>query len=176
MLVCHRYCSLFIFYANHGKPTQPGYASCQWLISSVPEQNEADWSPDVRRFITAKQFETTSLHSLSQNLRVNDFRWLHGNNRSGQRVAPGEMKKRKELVLDLIHWIFECFLIPLIKVSTEGILIRYLPTTDYRIHSMSQKRRWPNMKPCTTPRKTGTKLLSLITEASRTTYWRKLTR
>ncbi|ADV22435.1 telomeric template RNA reverse transcriptase, putative [Cryptococcus gattii WM276] len=116
MLVRHHYCSLFIFYANHGKPTQPGYASCQ--------------------FITAKQFETTSLHSLNQNLRINDFRWLHGNNRSGQRVAPGEMKKRKELVLDLIHWIFECFLIPLIKNS---FYVTETATTKYETVYYSQK-------------------------------------
>nr|KIR46837.1 telomerase reverse transcriptase [Cryptococcus bacillisporus CA1280] len=116
MLVRHHYCSLFIFYTNHGKPTQPGYASCQ--------------------FITAKQFETTSLHSLSQKLRINDFRWLHGNNRSGQRVAPGEMKKRKELVLDLIHWIFECFLIPLIKNS---FYVTETATTKYETVYYSQK-------------------------------------
>ncbi|KIR60061.1 telomerase reverse transcriptase [Cryptococcus bacillisporus CA1873] len=116
MLVRHHYCSLFIFYTNHGKPTQPGYASCL--------------------FITAKQFETTSLHSLSQKLRINDFRWLHGNNRSGQRVAPGEMKKRKELVLDLIHWIFECFLIPLIKNS---FYVTETATTKYETVYYSQK-------------------------------------
>ncbi|KAL0249996.1 hypothetical protein I308_103299 [Cryptococcus tetragattii IND107] len=91
---------------------------------------------NVRRFITAKQFETTSLHSLSQNLRINDFRWLHGNNRSGQRVAPGEMKKRKELVLDLIHWIFECFLIPLIKNS---FYVTETATTKYETVYYSQK-------------------------------------
>ncbi|WVQ89519.1 hypothetical protein IAS59_003281 [Cryptococcus gattii] len=91
---------------------------------------------NVRRFITAKQFETTSLHSLNQNLRINDFRWLHGNNRSGQRVAPGEMKKRKELVLDLIHWIFECFLIPLIKNS---FYVTETATTKYETVYYSQK-------------------------------------
>lgn len=121
MLVCHYYRSVFIFYTDHGKSTQPGYSSCQWLMSSIPEEDEADWHTDVRKFITAKQFETISLHSLSQNLRINDFRWLHEDIGSGQRVVPGEMKKRKELVLSLIHWIFECFLVPLIKVSTESV-------------------------------------------------------
>lgn len=145
-------------------------------MSSIPEEDEADWYPDVRRFITAKQFETISLHSLSQDLRINDFRWLHENIGSGQRVSPGEMKKRKELVLSLIHWIFECFLVPLIKVSTKRISIQYLPTLDNRIHSMSLKRRRPNTRPCTTLRRTGTRPLDLITGNSRTICWRRLTR
>lgn len=91
---------------------------------------------NVRRFITAKQFETISLHSLSQDLRINDFRWLHENIGSGQRVSPGEMKKRKELVLSLIHWIFECFLVPLIKNS---FYVTETATTKYETVYYSQK-------------------------------------
>ncbi|OXH32063.1 telomerase reverse transcriptase [Cryptococcus neoformans] len=91
---------------------------------------------NVRKFITAKQFETISLHSLSQNLRINDFRWLHEDIGSGQRVVPGEMKKRKELVLSLIHWIFECFLVPLIKNS---FYVTETATTKYETVYYSQK-------------------------------------
>jgi len=69
---------------------------------------------DARQFITAKQHENISLHSLVQGIAINDITWL---------VIPGfprpnpqEATKRRKLIEDLIIWIFEGYLIPLLRV------------------------------------------------------------
>lgn len=69
---------------------------------------------DARLFVKAKQFELTSLHSIIHDLKVNDFTWLVAD--SEGRTPPQEMLKRRTLVGELVLWIFDGFLVPLLKV------------------------------------------------------------
>lgn len=56
-----------------------------------------------------------SVHSLVQDLHITDFTWLAlGDHR---RVPPQEATKRRQLVEHLMYWLFEQFLIPLLRVS-----------------------------------------------------------
>ena len=70
---------------------------------------------DTRHFIRAKQYEPTNLHSLVQKMRINDFRWL--SLAESKRVPPQEMEKRRNLVQELVTWIFDGYLVPLLKVT-----------------------------------------------------------
>ena len=70
---------------------------------------------DARQFITAKQHENISLHSLVQGIAINDITWLAIPGSS--RPNPQESSKRRILVEDLITWLFEGYLIPLLRVS-----------------------------------------------------------
>jgi telomerase reverse transcriptase len=63
-----------------------------------------------------KQHEPVSIHVLLQNIRVNDFSWLCVSQSS--RVPPQELDKRRRLVEELIHWMFEQFIMPLLKVNS----------------------------------------------------------
>nr|ODN91106.1 hypothetical protein L203_01308 [Cryptococcus depauperatus CBS 7841] len=83
---------------------------------------------DIRRFIKAKQFETINLHSALQNIQVTEFRWLKIIGEERQRVSQAEMDKRTRLVHNLIQWIFDGFLIPLLKNTfyiTETTMTKY---------------------------------------------------
>jgi hypothetical protein len=88
-----------------GKPT--GLAS-----TYVPLY--AELISDARQFITAKQHENISLHSLVQCISINDIAWLVIP--GSPRPNPQEAAKRRKLVEDLITWIFEGYLIPLLRV------------------------------------------------------------
>jgi hypothetical protein len=84
--------------------------------------------PDARQFITAKQHENISLHSLVQGISINDITWLAIP--GSPRPNPQEAAKRRKLVEDLITWIFEGYLIPLLRVrltfyATETAATRY---------------------------------------------------
>ena len=69
---------------------------------------------DARQFITAKQHENISLHALVQGIAINDITWLVIP--GSPRPNPQEAAKRRKLVEDLITWIFEGYLIPLLRV------------------------------------------------------------
>ncbi|WVQ79296.1 hypothetical protein IAT38_001393 [Cryptococcus sp. DSM 104549] len=82
----------------------------------------------TRRFIKAKQHEPITLHSLLQGLRVNDFEWLAPPAQEGQRAPQGEMKMRAGLVQDLVKWLFDDFLVPLLQntfYATETAVTKY---------------------------------------------------
>jgi len=74
---------------------------------------DADLS-DTRHFVRAKQFEPINLHSLTQGLRIDDINWLALD--AATRVSSQETQKRRSLGLQLIAWIFNDYLIPLLKV------------------------------------------------------------
>ncbi|ODO06884.1 hypothetical protein I350_04244 [Cryptococcus amylolentus CBS 6273] len=81
----------------------------------------------TRRFVTISQHETVSIHSILQDIRINDFEWL-ALGEKGKRVNQAEMEKRRMLVVDLLKWIFEGFLIPLLKNTfyiTESANTKY---------------------------------------------------
>mgnify|MGYP002718800281 CR=1 FL=1 len=69
---------------------------------------------DASRLISAKQFEPITLHSLLSDLRVSDFEWLSPP-QSG-RPALAASRKQKELVEQLIFWLFNEYLVPLLRV------------------------------------------------------------
>nr|XP_031859765.1 uncharacterized protein CI109_004837 [Kwoniella shandongensis]KAA5526837.1 hypothetical protein CI109_004837 [Kwoniella shandongensis] len=80
----------------------------------------------VRRFIRAKQYEPISLHSIMQGINITDFEWLIIDKE--QRMTQSEMTKRRQLVEDLIKWLFDDLLVPLLKNTfyiTETAATRY---------------------------------------------------
>jgi telomerase reverse transcriptase len=70
---------------------------------------------DVRHFITAKQHENVSIHALVQGIAINDITWLAVPNVS--RPNPQEASKRRKLVEELVTWLFEGYLVPLLRVG-----------------------------------------------------------
>jgi hypothetical protein len=75
--------------------------------------------PDARQFITAKQHENISLHALVQGISINDITWLAIAGSS--RPNPQEAAKRRRLVEDLITWMIDGYLIPLLRVRLQLI-------------------------------------------------------
>ena len=77
---------------------------------------------DARQFIMAKQHENTSLHALVQGIAMNDITWLAIPGSS--RPNPQETGKRRRLLEDLITWLFEGYLIPLLRVRLSLLILR----------------------------------------------------
>ncbi|CAB4384162.1 unnamed protein product [Rhizophagus irregularis] len=67
-------------------------------------------------FIERRRFEVLSLHEVLYGFKVNECKWL---------VPPGDKKscnslermKRVEVLHEFIWWVFECFVIPLLKLN-----------------------------------------------------------
>ncbi|KAJ3168414.1 hypothetical protein HDU87_001145 [Geranomyces variabilis] len=75
----------------------------------------------VDKFIRLRRYETTSLQNVIKHFKINDCAWAASSN-----IRPGKVKqytplsesnKRNELVYQFIFWVFEFFLIPLLKTN-----------------------------------------------------------
>lgn len=68
-------------------------------------------------FVEMRQHEVTSLHALMQDFRINDIVWLVSSS-TNVRIPPSEAKRRRALAEDLVYWIINDFILPLIKVCS----------------------------------------------------------
>ena len=68
-------------------------------------------------FIHLRRFESLSLHAVLQGFAIADCRWLEPENfKMGERVSAADALKRTEILHEFIYWLFDSFLIPLLKV------------------------------------------------------------
>lgn len=74
---------------------------------------------DARTLVRANMFEPLDVHALMQGLHVNDVAWLAAG--EGRRVPPQEASKRRELVQQFVFWLFEEFLLPLLRVGPSPL-------------------------------------------------------
>ena len=70
---------------------------------------------DSRLLIRAKRFQPLTLHEMMQDLRIDDIAWLSTD--SNCRINRNETIKRRRLAEDFVFWLFNDYLIPLLKVS-----------------------------------------------------------
>ncbi|RUP46721.1 hypothetical protein BC936DRAFT_146596 [Jimgerdemannia flammicorona] len=94
----------------------------------------------VDRFVRMRKFETISLHEILQGFKVNDCLWLRPRDVSytdihsrvqpdtdatvkltptsrKAHVRPEEAQKRREMLMEFIYWLFDSFVVPLIKTN-----------------------------------------------------------
>jgi telomerase reverse transcriptase len=72
----------------------------------------------VTVFLRQRRHETCTLHSLLQGFKVMDCAWLApAGFVPGARVTEGDARKRRELLAEFLWWLFDGFLIPLLKVG-----------------------------------------------------------
>ncbi|CDZ98129.1 telomerase reverse transcriptase [Phaffia rhodozyma] len=70
----------------------------------------------VDKFIRLRRYETMTLHTVLQGFSILECGWLEpGNFVRGSRVSEGDARKRKELAAEFLLWLFEGFLIPLLR-------------------------------------------------------------
>ncbi|WWC92913.1 uncharacterized protein L201_007875 [Kwoniella dendrophila CBS 6074] len=111
------------------------------------QKNHDVISTHIRRFVRMKQYEPVNLHSLVQGVRSKDFEWLTIHSDIKQRVNVTEAEKRSSLAADLVLWIFEGFLIPLLRNTfyiTETSTTRY--ETVFYIHEEWKKATKPHLE------------------------------
>lgn len=74
-----------------------------------------------------RRFESISVHALLQEFSILECGWLGPASASaaGQRTTAADVRKRHELLSEFIFWLFDSFVIDLIRVSTA-----IMPTLD----------------------------------------------
>lgn len=72
---------------------------------------------DVASFLRLRRYESITLHSVLQGFKVNDCVWLApAGFYEVSRITEGDARKRRELLAEFVWWLFDGFLIPLLKV------------------------------------------------------------
>jgi len=64
-----------------------------------------------------RRFESTSVHALLQGFSLTACAWLGGNS---QRPTAADMDKRKELLSEFLFWLFDGFVIDLVRVRCSS--------------------------------------------------------
>lgn len=73
----------------------------------------------VKKLVLGKRYETFSIHHLLQGISVDEISWLHSSGgQNGARVNVSEHVTRRRLVEELFFWLYDGFLIPLIRVKS----------------------------------------------------------
>ena len=70
----------------------------------------------VDRFVRLGRYETLSMHDVLQDIKIGGVAWLAPENDiSTASISGPDFRKRKELVAELLYYLFDSFLIPLIR-------------------------------------------------------------
>ncbi|PGH29534.1 telomerase reverse transcriptase [[Emmonsia] crescens] len=85
----------------------------------------------VDSFVQLRRFESLSLHEVSQGLKITCVKWLQPPSRNETqalppaKLSPSDIRKRMEIFLEFIYYIFDSILIPLIRsnfyVTESGV-------------------------------------------------------
>ena len=67
--------------------------------------------------ISARRFETLTLHNVLQQLSTSECEWLHASATFKQRPNVYEMRKRREILEEFVYWYFDSFIRSLLKVT-----------------------------------------------------------
>lgn len=74
------------------------------------DYNEKQVKKDIKKFIKLKRYESFSVLKVMNGLKLNDLPWLKPLARS-----PHEMKKRQEILAEFILWLFDRYLVTLLR-------------------------------------------------------------
>lgn len=72
----------------------------------------------VKRFLLQRRYETLSVHYLMQDIKLSDVPWLESKSlpsTTKSHVCPTDAEKRKELFGELLYWLYDGLIIPLIR-------------------------------------------------------------
>lgn len=110
-------------FTRYASSTTEVSAFCRSVISKVfPSEiwglgaNTATVLQSVDRFIRLRRYESMTLHDVSQHLKLRDVQWLASPSTSPDtKLSSTDFAKRKELMEELLYYLFDSFLIPLIR-------------------------------------------------------------
>ncbi|KAG6228390.1 hypothetical protein E4U26_001037 [Claviceps purpurea] len=87
-----------------------------WGEDQIMEHNKAAILRQVDTFIRLRRFESISLHDIMQGLKIADIPWLQPPElRGSQKASQSDTKKRQEIFHEVVYFVFDSLLMPLIK-------------------------------------------------------------
>ncbi|KAI9664915.1 MAG: hypothetical protein M1821_006363 [Bathelium mastoideum] len=70
----------------------------------------------VDKFVRARKHETLTLHEVLEGLKIHDIKWLAPADISPRsKLSLTDFRKRKEIFMEFLYYVFDSFLIPLIR-------------------------------------------------------------
>jgi telomerase reverse transcriptase len=104
-------------------PTAHVSAFCRAVVAKVvphdfwgDENNKKTVLHYIDQFVRLRKFETLTLHQVTQKLQITTLAWLRLPGQSETtKLAQSDFKKRKEIFLEFVYWVFDSFLIPLVR-------------------------------------------------------------
>ncbi|KAH0360282.1 hypothetical protein KCU84_g7184, partial [Aureobasidium melanogenum] len=107
--------------------------------------NKAHVMHQVDRFVRLGRYESLMLHEVAQGIKISNITWLKPPNEpTGSKMSASDFAKRKEIFAELLYYLFDSFLIPLISNNfyvTESSTFRN--RLLYFRHDMWQKLSEP---------------------------------
>lgn len=71
---------------------------------------------EIHRFVLMRRYESMTLHDVMHNMKIANVHWLAPPDQSqGAKLAVSDFQKRREIFAELIYYLFDSFLIPLIS-------------------------------------------------------------
>ena len=86
-----------------------------WGDGEPGKQNRHVILKNVDAFIRARKFETFTLQSFVDGLKISSMRWLCLSHQTGHHMSQSDFAKRKELLAEFVYWLFDSYLIPLVR-------------------------------------------------------------
>ncbi|KAK4500419.1 hypothetical protein PRZ48_008608 [Zasmidium cellare] len=87
-----------------------------WGDGETGQHNARKVYQNIDRFVRLRRYESMSLHDVLQGMRLHDIGWLRSPKLdAGHSLSKTDYDKRKELMVELLYYLFDSFLIPLIR-------------------------------------------------------------
>jgi telomerase reverse transcriptase len=92
------------------------FPAALWGQGEVGLHNAGIIDDMIEAFILLRRYESLSLHSVMQGMKLKDIAWLAPPNHvSGDKLSRTDLEKRSQVMAELVYYIFDSFLIPLIR-------------------------------------------------------------
>ncbi|KIY69092.1 hypothetical protein CYLTODRAFT_241785 [Cylindrobasidium torrendii FP15055 ss-10] len=103
------------------------------------EQNFKLVCDSVKEFVSARRFESISLHNVLQGFNTTGCGWL-APSKEQTRVAASDMYKRRELLEDFMYWFFDSFVMYVLK--TAFYITESAPLRNRVLYFLHDDWRW----------------------------------
>ncbi|THX60115.1 hypothetical protein D6D06_01489 [Aureobasidium pullulans] len=119
-----------------------------WGEGELGAVNKAYVMHQIDRFVRLGRYESLMLHEVAQNIKISKISWLRPpDEMEGCKLAASDFNKRKDMFAELLYYLFDSFLIPLISSNfyvTESST--YRNRLLYFRHDVWQKLSEPALK------------------------------
>ncbi|THY62034.1 hypothetical protein D6C99_01033 [Aureobasidium pullulans] len=119
-----------------------------WGEGELGAANKAHVMHQIDRFVRLGRYESLMLHEVAQNIKISKISWLRPPGElQGCKLAASDFNKRKDIFAELLYYLFDSFLIPLISSNfyvTESSI--YRNRLLYFRHDVWQKLSEPALK------------------------------
>ncbi|THW62778.1 hypothetical protein D6D20_04102 [Aureobasidium pullulans] len=119
-----------------------------WGEGEVGAVNKTHVMHQIDRFVRLGRYESLMLHEVAQNIKISKISWLRPPGElQGCKLAASDFNKRKDIFAELLYYLFDSFLVPLISSNfyvTESSI--YRNRLLYFRHDVWQKLSEPALK------------------------------